>query len=442
MSAAFENYVKNKIKKPGPLKGIRVLEVCTLLFGPAGPSILGQMGAEVIKVELPPLGDVTRSLTPFGWFYKEQSPAFIHINPNKLYLALDLHIEQGQQIFKELAVKADIIEFNMRPGVPNKWNVGYEQIREINPGIIYIEKNGFGQWGRYAEENRPSNDGAAQALAGFAWISRFPERPPLKQSIWICDVYGALMGEVAVLAALHHRKRTGRGQYIEMSQTENIMRAMGWVWPYQQLVNKSAEPSGNRDQCICPADTFLCRDEKFAAIAAPAPDEFRGLCAAMDRPELAQDPRFNDHSDRLLQENALAILKIIADWAITKTADEIESLGKQHGFAAVRLHNARDMNEDPNRLARGFVKQIDDPVYGRYVDHEFPVMMSKTPPKTKWAPRPVGFDNDFIMSKILGKSQSEIKDLYQSGALGRWKDQQGRRPPPDWDQQSGAILRR
>ena len=214
------------------------------------------------------------------------------------------------------------------------------------------------------------------------------------------------------------------------------------MWPYQQFAGKSAEPSGNRDQCVCPADTFLCWDEKFAAVAAPAPEEFRGLCAAMKRPELAEDPRFRDHSDRLREENALAILKIISDWAITKTADEIESLGKEFGFAAVRLHNAINMNEDPQRRARGFVKEIDDPMYGRYVEHEFPVMMSKTPPKTKWTVRPVGFDNDFIMAKILGKSQSEINDLYHHGVLGKWKDQQGRRPPADWDQKSGAILRR
>lgn len=442
MPGTFRNYVRDKFKRPGPLKGVRVLEVCTLLFGPAGPSFLAEMGAEVIKVELPPLGDVTRSLNPFGWFYKEQGPAFMHINPNKLYLALDLHIDMGQQVFRELAAKSDIIEFNLRPGVTNRWNVGYERIREINPGIIYIEKNGFGQWGRYAEENRPSNDGAAQALAGFAWVSSFPGRPPLKQSIWICDVFGALMGEVAVLAALHHRKKTGEGQFIEMSQSENIMRAMGWIWPYQQLAGKSAEPSGNRDQCICPADTFLCGDLKFAAIAAPAPEEFKGLCTAMKRPELAEDPRFRDHSTRLKDENALAILGIIAGWAATKTSEEIEALGKLHGFAASRLHNARDMNENRHRRERDFVKEIDDPMYGRYVEHEFPVMMSKTPPKVKWTVRPVGFDNDFIMTKVLGKSQSEIANLYHYGVLGKWKDQQGRRPPPDWDQKSGAILRR
>jgi len=442
MPEVFKDYVKNKYKKPAPLKGIRVIEVCTLLFGPAGPSFLAEMGAEVIKIELPPVGDVTRSLNPFGWFYKEQGPMFIHINPSKYYMALDLHIDIAQNIFKELCAKADIVEFNLRPAVTNRWNIGYEDIKKVNPGIIYIEKNGFGQWGRYAEEDRPSNDGAAQALSGYAWLSSFSGSPPLKQGIWICDVYGAMMGEVAVLAALHHRKKTGKGQYIEMSQSENIMRAMGWVWPYQQMTGKGAEPSGNRDQCICPADTFFCKDGNFAALAAPASDEFKGLCTAMGKPELADDPRFKDHATRIKDENALAILKIIATWVATKTADQIENLGKKHGFAATRLHTAKDECEDPHRRARGFIKEIDDPMYGMYVDHEFPVMMSKTPPKHRWSVRPVGFDNDYIMTKILGRNNSQLNELYTHGVLGRWKDQQGRRPPSDWDGQSGAILRR
>ena len=442
MSTAFNDYVKRKFSRPAPLKGVRVLEVCTLLFGPAGPSFLAAMGAEVIKIELPPLGDVTRSLNPFGWLYKEQGPPFMHINPNKYYLALDLHIDVAQQIFKELVAKSDIVEFNLRPGVTKRWNIDYETMKKVNPGIIYVEKNGFGQWGRYAEEDRPSNDGAAQALSGYAWISSFPRRPPLKQGIWICDVYGALMMEVAVLSALHYRRKTGKGQYLEMSQSENIMRAMGWVWPYQQVTGKGVEPAGNRDLCICPADTFLTGDDDFCAVAAPAPDEFRGLCTAMGRPELVEDPRFKEHPTRLQDENALAILKIIAAWARTKTAGEIEALGRQHGFAAQRVHTSKDMNEDSHRRSRDFVKEIDDPMYGRYPEHELPVMMSKTPPKVRWTVRPVGFDNDYIMTKILGRSQAQLNELYASGALGRWKEMQGRRPPPDWDNLSGAILRR
>jgi crotonobetainyl-CoA:carnitine CoA-transferase CaiB-like acyl-CoA transferase len=442
MSKVFKDYVKNKVTKPGPLKGLRVLEVCTLLFGPSGPSFLGEMGAEIIKIELPPVGDVTRVLGPFGWHYKDQGPMFMHINPNKHYLGLDLHKEEAQAIFRELAAKSDIIEFNLRPGVTKRWNIDYETIKKVNPSVIYIEKSGFGQWGPYAEQDRPSNDGAAQALSGFSWISSFPGRTPMKLGIWICDYYGGLMGEVAVLAALHHRRKTGKGQFIEMSQVENIMRPMGWVWPYKQLSGKVVEPSGNRDQCICPADTFLCKDNLLAAIAAPAPDEFAGLCKAMGQSALANDSRFKEHSERLKTANALYILKVIADWARTKTAAELEELGKKHGFAVSRVHTSKDMNEDQHRRARDFVKEVDDPVYDKYVDHEFPVMMSKTPPKIKWTVRPVGFDNDYIMMDLLGRSQVQVDKLNADGVIGKWNDTPGRRPPLDWDKKSGLIIRR
>lgn len=439
----WKDYKEKKHLKPKPLKGIRVLEVCTLLFGPSGPAFAAQMGAEVIKCEIPPLGDVTRSLNPFGWFMNEQGPMFLHINPNKYWLALDLHRPEGQEVFYELAAKSDIIEDNLRPGVMEGWNVGYRQIIErANPSIIYISKNGFGQWGEYAEEDRPSNDGAAQAFSGYSWMSRFPEAPPLKNRIWLCDYYGGLMGEVAILAALHYRERTGKGQYIEVSQSENIMRAMSWVWPYQQITGKGAMPAGNRDVSICPADTFRCADDTFVAIAAPAPEEFKGLCTAMGKPELDEDPRFKDHLTRLKEENATEILKIVADWARTKTPDEIEALAEKHGFAASHVYNAKDTVEDEHFRERGFMTEIDDPLYGKYLDHEFPVMMSKSPPKSKWSVRPVGFDNEYVMKRVLGKTQAEIDHLNEVGALGKWKDMQGRRPPPDWDGRAGLIMAR
>ncbi len=250
------------------------------------------------------------------------------------------------------------------------------------------------------------------------------------------------MGEVAVLAALYHREKTGKGQFIEMSQTENIMRVLGWVWPYQQMTGKGAEPAGNRDLCICPADTFLCSDGQFAAIAAPAPAEFKGLCEAMGKPELASDPRFKEHTERLKDENALAILKIVADWARSKKADEIEALGKSTVSprpASIPQRTWRRMSTAPSGSSE---KMIDDPIYGLYSDHEFPVMMSKSPPKNKWTVRPVGFDNEYIMMKLLGRSQAQIDELYRIGVLGKWKDQQGRRPPGDWDKSSGMIIRR
>jgi len=435
----WENYRRNKHFKPSPLKGIRVLEICTIILGPAGPGFLGAMGAEVIKCELPPKGDTMRQMTPFGYFFRGQSPPMMHSNTDKYWLGLDLHKKEGQQIFRDLATRSDIVEDNFRPGVLERWGVGYRQLKEIKPNIIYIAKTGFGQWGQYAEENRPSNDGAAQALSGYAWMSSFLGQPPLKSRLYVCDTFGALMGEVAVLAALHHRSRTGKGQYIELSQSENIMRAMSWVWPYQQITGTGAMPAGNRDVSICPADTFRCTDDTFLAIAAPAPEEFKGLCTAMGKPELAEDPRFKDHLTRLEEENAAAILKIIATWVRTKKPDEVEELAEQYGFAASRVYSNKDVVEDAHFRERGFIIDIDDPFVGPFTEYEFPVTMSKSTPKVKRSLRAVGFDNEYIMKRILGKSEDEIEELYRCGALGKWADMQGCRPPPEWDGKAGVI---
>lgn len=425
-----------------PLKGVRVLEVGTLILGPVGTGYAASMGAEVIKCEIPPIGDTGRNMTPFGYFYKGFPPVFIHNNVNKYWIGLDLHKPAAQALFLELAAKSDIVEINLRPGVMEKWNVGYHHLKAVNPGIIYISKTGFGQWGPYATENRPSNDGAAQGLCGYAWMSSFPGQPPLKSSIYPCDDYGGLMGEVAVLAALHHRRKTGQGQYIDLSQSENIMRLMSWVWPYQQLTGKAAMPAGNRDVSICPADTVYTADEAFVALAAPAPEEFKGLCTAMEKPQLADDPRFGDHLTRLKDENAIDILTIVADWARTKTAAEIEALAERHGFAASRVKSVKDVMEDQHSRERGYITEIDDPVLGEYRDYGFPVMMSKTPPRIKWSVRPVGFDNEYVMTNHLGKNEDQIKALYDCGAIGKWGDMPGRRPPADWDGKSGLIMSR
>jgi crotonobetainyl-CoA:carnitine CoA-transferase CaiB-like acyl-CoA transferase len=433
----WQDYKKNKSSKPSPLKDIKVLEVTTMLLGPIGPALLAQLGAEVIRCEIPPQGDVTRSLNPFGWFFKDQSPLLLHINQNKYWVGLDLHKPEAQRIFCELAAQCDIVENNFRPGVLEDWGIGYRQIQEINPRVIFISKNGYGQWGQYAKENRPSNDGASQALTGYSWMSRFAGHTPLRMRAYIGDNYGGMCAEIAVLTALHYRDRTGKGQYIEFSQTENVMRAMSWVWPYQQITGKVAQPAGNRDVSICPADTFRTSDDDFIALAAPAPEEFAGLCAAMDRPELAEDPRFKEHLTRLQEENAVEILNIIAGWARTKKTMEIETLAEKHGFAASHLYTGKDLVENEHFQARDFRTEIDDPLYGQYRNYEFPVKMSETPPQTKWSVRPVGFDNEFVMKSYLGKSDEEIQKLYECGALGKWNDMQGRRPPPGWDGKAG-----
>jgi len=438
----WKDYLQNKHNRPAPLKGIKVLEACTIILGPAGPSFLAKLGAEVIKCEIPPLGDTSRNLGPFGDNFRDQGTGFVHANQNKYFMGLDLHKPEGQEIFRQLAAQCDVVEENMRPGVLEKWNVGYRQLKEINPRLIYISKNGFGQWGQYAVENRPSNDGASQALAGFSWMSSFPGQRPLRSRLYVADNYGALLGEVAVLAALHNRQRTGKGQYIELSQTESLIRTMSWVWPYQAITGNTAGPEGNRDVCVCPADTFRCADDIYVAIAAAMPDEFKGLCTAMGRPELADDPRFSDHLTRLQDENAKEILDLVGKWARTKKSGEIERLAEKHGFAATHILNVKELVEDENARERGSMAFVDDPVLGPMYEFDFPVLMSKTPPKVRWSVRAVGFDNEYVLTHMLAKNKEQIKKLYECGAVGKWADVVTRRPPDTWDGQSGLIMSR
>jgi len=162
----------------------------------------------------------------------------------------------------------------------------------------------------------------------------------------------------------------------------------------------------------------------------------------MGRPELADDPRFKDHLTRLQEENATEILKIIAGWVRTQPPAEIERLAEKHGFAASHLYTTKDVVEDKHFRERGFMAEVDDPLVGQFLDYEFPVMMSKSPPRVKWSVRPVGFDNEYVMIHHLGKSEDEIKRLYECGALGKWADVRARRPPSNWDGKAGLIMAR
>jgi crotonobetainyl-CoA:carnitine CoA-transferase CaiB-like acyl-CoA transferase len=191
-----------------------------------------------------------------------------------------------------------------------------------------------------------------------------------------------------------------------------------------------------------PADTFRCKDDRFVAIAAAMPKDFKGLCTAMGRPKLAEDPKFKDHLTRLRDENTLELLKIIADWVRKKTPEQVEKLAEEFGFAATRVRSVKDIVDDKHCRQRGFMAYVDDPMLGPFYEYEFPVMMSKTPPKVKWSVRAIGFDNEYIMTHKLGRTKEQIKKCYECGALGKWADLISRRPPSTWDGKTGVILAR
>jgi crotonobetainyl-CoA:carnitine CoA-transferase CaiB-like acyl-CoA transferase len=418
--------------KPEALRGIRVLDLSVIVFGPATADFLGELGAEVIRVELPGTGDVMRIVAPEGYFWKNVSPAFFTVNHNKYHVGIDLHRPEGQALVRGLAARSDVLVENYRPGtLERKWGLGYRQLREINPRLIYVANTGFGQWGPHAETGRASYDALAQALSGLTAISGFPGRPPWKAGIYIGDLFGACLAAMAALAALHHRDRTGQGQFVEVAQCEALIRALDWTWVYHGLTGRAREPVGNRDVAVSPAGIFRCRDG-FVAVAAGEEAQFTGLCRAMGEPGLAEDERFRTHAARLAPAHAAALHARLAAWARPRARGEIEALARAHGFAAGAVTSAADQYRDPHLRARGAAWALDDPLYGELVDYGPAPKLSATPGRLKWVGPPVGFHNAFVLGKVLGLTEAEIRALEAQRVIGQWADRVGAKPPDGW----------
>lgn len=430
--------LNNVFNKPEAIKGVRILEVATLILGPGTPDYLGEFGAEVIKVELPPSGDTMRYVPPQGIFWKNACPGFFPQNRNKYHVGIDLHKPEGKELFKKLAAKSDVVVENLRAGTMDRWGLGWRHLSEINPRLIYCANNGFGQWGPFSI-GRASYDVLAQAVSGMAAITGFPGRPPQKVGFYVGDYMGALFGAIAILVALHYRERSGKGQFIEFAQSEGLIRSMDWTWLYQHITGRERRQEGNRDVAICPSDIFACKDG-YVAIAASSEDEFRGLCQAMGMPGLADDPRFKGFMVRLKEENAQELLQIIKEWVSDKTKEEVDRLGEKYGFASAPVMDFKDQYEDEHFRTRGSVWELDDPIYGKVVECGPVPKLSRSPGRLKWSAKPVGFHNALVLRKLLGLSSQEIEALKEKGVIGTWANRPGAKPPDEWKEGEGQVF--
>lgn len=411
------------------LKGVKVLELATLMLGPELPSNLAEFGAEVIKVELPGIGDTARSITPFGRFYKNQALCFAKVSRNKYHCTLDVRKPDGVKIFKKIASKVDIVVENVRSGTTDRWGIGYRELKKINPKLIYIALTGFGQWGNYTD--RVSYDAVAQAETGFAAISGFKEGGPAKAGIWIADHFGALMGANAVLAALNYRDKTGKGQFIELSQVENLMRTMDWTWPYISRLKKNRVQSGNVDTAIAPSGVFKSKDGKQIAISSVTDIGFRGLSTAIGEPDLYLDLRFNTQLNRSKFEHNKILLDKLQNWAAKTDADEIELAAGKYRFAAHRVYSSADQANDMHLKTRDFIHEFTDPSGIKYATEGVQPHLSETPGKIKWVFKSVGEDNDYVFKKFLKLTDKKISELRNKGIITDYTDIPGRTPPID-----------
>jgi len=435
---AFQDYMKNMFninelfEKPEPLKGVRVLEVCYVLLGPAACDYLAEFGAEVIKFE-GQKGDQMRFVTPYGFFWRNMSPGMEIENHNKYWVGMHLGNPKAKEIFLELVKKSDVVMDNLTPGRMATWGLSYKELKEINPRIIQLHVSGYGSWGPWT--GRTSYDAVAQSMGALSSISGFPERGPIKSGVWIADWIAGLMCSIAVMAALNYRERTGEGQFIDYMQVENVIRWLDWTWLYTFKTGENRPRSGNRDLAICPSDLFDCVDG-WIAIAAFTEEEFNGLCKAMNRLDLYE--KYADPVVRLKDENAKEILQAIDEWARSKRVGEVEEIGSRYGFAASGVLNTKDVYYSEHCRERGSIQECDDAVYGPMVEPCYPPRLSETPSRLKWSCRPLGFDNEYVFTKILGMKLSKVKKLEEEGVLFKWNPEvPSHCPPDDWDGKRG-----
>jgi len=392
--------------KPEALKGVRVLELATRIYGPATADYLGELGAEVIKVEMPGKGDLMRYVAPEGFFWQDVSPAFLPQNRNKLHVGIDLHPAEGKELFIRLAEKSDVVVENLRAGTMDAWGIGYRTLRERNPRLVYAANSGFGQWGPYAA-GRASYDATAQAVSGMSAITGFPGRAPVRVGLWIGDFTGSLFSAIAILAALYARRTTGEGQMIDLAQAEVLIRALDWTWLYADRTGRDRERAGNRDVAFPPSGIYRCADG-FVAVSA-------------------RDGAEREALERVLGGSAAS--DAVAAFAAARTRDEVVRASEEAGFSAAPVAGGRDQYHSRHLRARGTVWELSDPLYGR-IDEFGPVpKLSESPGRIKWTAKPVGYHNEQVLGGLLGLSGEELAALERKKVVGKWADVRGARPP-------------
>ena len=420
-------------EKPEPLKGVRILEVCYVVLGPAACDYLAEFGAEVIKFE-GQKGEQMRFVTPFAYFWKNLSPGLQEQNHNKYWVGMHLGHPKAKEIFLDLVKRSDVVVDNLTPGRMKEWGLSYPELKEINPQIIQLHVSGYGSWGPWT--GRASYDAVAQSMGALSPITGHEGRGPIKSGVWIADWITALMCANAIVSALNYRERTGKGQFIDYSQVENVIRFLDWTWLYASMTGKDRPRSGNRDLAICPSDLFDCSDG-WVALAAFSRDEFQGLCTAMERPDLFQ--KYPEPQDRLEDGTAREILQIVGAWTKTKKAEEVEEIGTKYGFAASRVVQVDEAYNSAHMRERSAVQSYDDPLYGEMTEACYPPRLSETPSRLKWAARPIGMDNEYVLTTILGLPTEQVKQLAEEKVTFKWNPQvPSHCPPPDWDGKKGV----
>lgn len=385
------------------LEGVTVIDFTQAYSGPFCAMQLADFGARVIKIERAGVGDQSREWTPFRNNY---SGYYSSINRNKESLTLDISTEEGQSIIKSLAKDADIVLENFKCGTLTKMGLDYEALKEINPGIIFASLSGFGQSGPY--KKLAAYDNVVQSMCGIMDITGYSDGDPCRVGPGIGDSFTGLHLCNGILMAYLHKLKTGEGQCLNIAMLDALFGIEENAILFKSVYNQDLTRMGTRNAMFAPYDVFTCADGLYA-IAVTEEEDFRRFCGAIERPELADDPRFASNKDRL--DNYEVLMAEITPFFTEKTRSVLDEIFTRAEVAGGSVQNIPEVVSDEQLNARGMLWDIDDPGIGAHKNMGNPIRMSLTPPVLKNGAPLLGQDTDHILAE-LGYSQPQIADLH------------------------------
>lgn len=395
-----------------PLHGLRILDISTMIAAPVASTLLADFGADVIKVELPGVGDVMRQLPP----HKNGAPLWWKVtNRNKRGMTLDLRKEEGKEIFRKMIPKFDVLTENFRPGTLERYGFSRDVLKELNPDLIILRITGYGQTGPMA--SRPGFARIAEAYSGFTALCGTPDRPPMHIGYPIADGITGMFGAIGILIACFRQKtrKDAHGEEIDLSLVDSMLRMLEFsVIEYDQL-GVARERSGNRSQYAGPSNIFLTKDRRWFSMSASAQSVFERFARTMELPDLIKDPKFSTNSARV--KNAGALDEIIIPWIAARSQDEIMKIFDRDGISGGPVNDARDVFESDHLRHRKSFVEVDDSELGTVTMQNVIPLMTDAPGKVHSTGPTLGQDNDEILTSMLGLSSKEIAALRDQGVI-------------------------
>ncbi len=391
-----------------PLEGIKVIDVSTLFAGPLAATVLGDFGADVIKVEHPK-GDPSRS---HGYAKDGVGLWWKMLSRNKRCVTLSMSKPEGAKLFKKLAHEADVVIENFRPGTFERWGLSYEELSEENPGLVLARVTGFGQFGPYS--NRPGFGTIAESMSGFAHITGQPDGPPTLPPFGLADGIAAIATACAILMALRARDATGKGQVVDLAIIEPIFTILGpQPIAYDQL-GVIPERTGNRSTNNAPRNTYQTKDGKWVAISTSAQNIAERVMRLVGRPEFIDEPWFQKGSERAKHADELD--EAVASWIFERSTDEVVQAFEEANAAITPIYNIEDIMRDPQYQALDSIITVDDPELGPIKMQNVLFRLSGTPGEVKWSGPRLGEHNEEVYEE-LGIDEKRLEELAEKGVV-------------------------